>query len=427
MDDLTRRDALKGGLGVALAAVLTPSCSSPPPRLRSPWVGGVSTKGATVAVKVLDASTARLKVARDEALSVDVTYSAPAAPDSAGMVKLVANGLQPATQYHYAVEVDGALHTAKSGSFRTSHAGSGSFTFAFGSCCGEISEQVFSEIRDHDPDLFIHLGDLHYGNISTNNVSAFESRYNAVLSSAHQGPFYANVPTVYTWSDHDYGAHNSDATSPARPAAQAAYRQFVPSYRLPSGTGGIYPSFPYGRLRFIITDNRSYRSPNSTADTAEKTVLGAEQKAWFKNTISAAREPVLVWANDTPWVGPVLVDDDEWGSYSTERRELADFVRASGKNLVIISGDMHALAADDGTNSPGGIPVFHAAAFSESSSHKGGPYTHGPYPPTENVAVHQYGVMRVRDSGKQIALEFTGYERGGTSPLAYTKTFRLQP
>ena len=427
MDDLTRRSALKGGFGAALVAVL-PGCSfDPDPDPGRPWVGAVAPSGAIVAVRVIDSSTARLKVARDASLSVGVSYSPTQEPDEAGMVKLVAKELKPATQYYFGVEVNGEIHSARTGSFRTSHANARSFSFAFGSCCADVSAGVFAEILEHDPDLFIHLGDLTYADIEDDDVLAFGWAYNAVLASLHQGQMLANVPTVYTWSDHDYGSNNSDRTSAARVAAQTAYRQCVPSYPLTSPTGGIYHSFGYGRVRFIVTDNRSYRSPNSDADDSEKTVLGAEQKAWFKDAVSTAREPVLVWANETPWVGEAEAGEDEWSGYTTEREELTEHIRASGKNLVIIAGDMHALAADDGTNSPGAIPVFQAACLFGNSSHKGGPYTHGPYPPSEDVRTQQYGVMRVRDTGSEIALEFTGYERGGTPRLTYTKTYSTQP
>ena len=431
MDQLTRRDALKAGLGAALGAALTSGCSSDArapgvEMFRRPWVGAVTPSGATVAVGVTEASTARLKLATDAALSADVTYSALGTPDDAGLLKLVAEGLEAATQYYYGVEVDGGVKSKRTGSFRTSFA-RGSFTFAFGSCCSNPWADVFEEIREQDPDLLVHLGDLHYGDISIDDVSAFASCYNTALALGDQGPLYANVPTVYTWSDHDFGDNNSDGTSASRRAAQAAYRQFVPSYELPSNTGGVYHTFSYGRVGFIVTDNRSYRSPNSIADTASKTILGDEQKAWFKDAISNASEPVLVWANETPWVGAGSTGDDEWGGYSTERQELAEFIESSGKNLVMISGDMHALAADDGTNSPGGIPVFHAACFAGFSSLKGGPYTHGPYPSTEGVKTQQYGVIRVRDTGREIALAFTGYQLGGIPRLSYTKTYRLEP
>lgn len=408
-----------------IGAVLQLNIGANAPGLISRWVGAVSPTGATVAVKLAHTSTARLKVSSDPGLTTGITYSAAASPDANGMVKLDIDGLEPSTQYHYAVEMDSVAATPSVGRFRTSPAGAESFVFAFASCCKEPGTDTFSEIRGHDPDFFVHLGDFHYGDIAVDDPGAFRARYDTALASAHQGPLYADVPTVYTWSDHDFGPNGSDASSGAKPAAQAAYRQYVPSYPLASPTGGIYQTFTYGRIRFIATDNRSYKSPQSATDDANKTMLGEEQKHWFKELVSTANEPVIIWINENAWISAAVQTRDWWAGYSTERAELAEFIAGSSKKLAIVSGDMHALAADDGTNSAGGIPVFHAAALHGSSSHKGGPYTVGPVPSTVGLPVQQYGVMSVRDSGGEIALEFTGYRVGDFPELSYTHTFAV--
>jgi alkaline phosphatase D len=395
------------------------------PGLVSRWAGGVTTTGATVAVKLTNTVAARLRVSPYPDLTTNVAYSPAAPPDVNGIAKLVIDGLQPGTQYHYAVEMDGSVDTLRGGSFRTSPAEAGSFVFAFASCCNSPGADTFGEIRRHDPDFFVHLGDLHYGNISVNDPAAFRARYDTALASTHQGLLYANVPTVYTWSDHDFGPSDSDTSSVSKPAAQATYRQYVPSYALSSPTGGIYQTFTYGRVRFIATDNRSYKSPRSAVDDANKTMLGTEQKRWFKDTIGTATEPVIIWLNENPWISSASQTRDDWGGYTTERAELANFIAAGSKNLAIVSGDMHALAADDGSNSPGGIPVFQAAALKGNSSHKGGPYTFGPFPSTVGLAVQQYGVMSVLDTGTHIALQFTGYQVGGAAKLTYTHTFSV--
>ena len=408
----------------AIGAVLqlNTGVAPPVPRLVSRWVGAVTPTGATVAVTLADASTARLLVSADPAMDTGVTASPPATPDAHGTAKLTVTGLSPGSRYHYAVEVDGVVDAAQVGNLRTAPPDAASFTFAFGSCCDSAGAATFGEIRSHDPDFFVHLGDLHYADIAANDPAAFRERYDAALASAYQGPLYANVPTVYTWSDHDFGPSNSGGSSPSKPAAQATYRQYVPAYPLPSTTGGIYQTFTYGRVRFIATDNRSYKSDRLAPDDAAKTVLGAEQKRWFTDTITEAPEPVVVWLNENPWIGAATAGSDTWSGYTTERAELASFFEASGKQVAIVSGDMHALAADDGTNSPGGVPVFHAAPLNGPSSAKGGPYSAGRYPSTV-TRVQQYGVMRVVDTGGDITLQFTGYEVGGSARITYTHTF----
>jgi hypothetical protein len=72
--------------------------------------------------------------------------------------------------------------------------------------------------------------------------------------------------------------------------------------------------------------------------------------------------------------------------------------------LIIISGDAHMLAVDDGSHSRGGVKVFHAAALDAKPTTKGGPYSHGVWP-----GRNQYGTMEVRDMGDRICFVFQGW------------------
>jgi hypothetical protein len=85
------------------------------------------------------------------------------------------------------------------------------------------------------------------------------------------------------------------------------------------------------------------------------------------------------------------------------------------------------LAADSGTNAPGGVTVFQASPLDQLSSQKGGPYSVSPYPSATNVQVQQYGRVVVTDTGSQIALAFTGYSANNTSRLTLTKTVTTTP
>jgi hypothetical protein len=122
------------------------------------------------------------------------------------------------------------------------------------------------------------------------------------------------------------------------------------------------------------------RSPASDPDNAGKTMLGEAQAAWFKQQLVEAndRYPVIVWFNGIPWIEEENADG--WGAYATERRELADFIAARQiHGLVMLSGDAHMLAIDDGTNSDystigyPGFAVMHASALDRHGSAKVGP------------------------------------------------------
>jgi hypothetical protein len=221
------------------------------------------------------------------------------------------------------------------------------------------------------------------------------------------------------WDDHDYCGDNTDTTAVGRDTARLVYRERVPHYPLPANIGGtIGQAFTLGRARVIMTDLRSAANPTTQKESASKTRMGTAQKAWFKQELIAARDngfPLILWVNPDPWIGPARLGEDGWGGHSTERTELANFIRDNRiSNVVMLSGDMHALAFDDGTNSDyatgGGAPitVCHAAALTSVGSIKGGPYTDGPYPGDQ-----QYGVLEVYDNGgPSVACRFLGIKSG---------------
>src|SRR5207247_2718365 len=121
----------------------------------------------------------------------------------------------------------------------------------------------------------------------------------------------------------------------------------------------IWQSFAVGRVKFILTDLRSQRDEPKKKDNAEKSMLGAKQKEWFKSELLAAngKYPLICWVSSVPWIGDVgkspyraiktnqfgyfhhtnLVestsrtnrnrapsDEDHWSVYSAERRAIAD-------------------------------------------------------------------------------------------------------
>jgi hypothetical protein len=146
--------------------------------------------------------------------------------------------------------------------------------------------------------------------------------------------------------------------------------------------------------------------------------MGTAQKAWFKQELIAARDngfPLILWVCPDPWIAPAALGDDTWGGYATERTEIANFIRDNRiSNVVLLSGDMHGLAFDDGAHSDyatgGGAPVtvLHAAALTSSPSVKGGPYTTGPLPGDQ-----QYGILEVYDNGgASVACRFLGMRVG---------------
>jgi alkaline phosphatase D len=398
------------------------------PTLLSSVVGIPDSTALRVAARTTQATSVRLQASTSATFASGIVSGSAVAPDARGASQLTVTGLTANTAYYYRVgmTVSGVetFSAISSRAIKVAPSGQASFAFDFGSCTDATDSASMAAIAARNDDLFFHLGDLYYADGSGTGLQNIRDKMTAKIGAANHAAVFSTMPTAYVASDHDGMSNNGNAGSDATAWANwnTAYREHFPTPALP--TGGAYYTFTWGRVRFVATDRRSFATAPSATDNSAKTSLGTTQKQWLKDTITAATEPVIVIIQDAPWIGSAIAGDDGWLGYTTERSELASFFAASGKKIVMLAGDMHALAADDGTNAPGGIALFHAAPLNNTASQKGGPYTAGPYP-TTGAAVQQYGRCVITDSGSSIALAFTGYSSDNTARVTLTKTYTL--
>lgn len=354
-----------------------------------------------------------------------VVRSDPAAT-AGNLVRLDVSGLTPDAAHSCAVEVAGVPIGGVTGSFRTPPAGNASFTIAFsGDASNGSNHAVFDTIRELAPLMFVHLGDAHYSNLAVNSVPHYRAVWDELERCTRQARLYREVPTAYVWDDHDWATNNSDATATGGPAAAAMYRQRVPHYALPDATG-IWQTFDLGRLRFILTDQRSAASANAAADNASKTMLGATQKTWFKNLIENSPGKLLVWVCPRLFGGDAEAGADHWGGFTTERAELVAHLGAHAPGrVVVLSADMHALGIDDGSNHFG-IPTFQAAPLDRSLSvggYGGAEFSEGLF----DDVIGQFGTMQIEDSGgASVDVTWRGYTSAGVELTSHAFSVELE-
>jgi phosphodiesterase/alkaline phosphatase D-like protein len=387
--------------------------------ISGPWSGAVTSSVANVkAVVAGKATCVRLIVSQNPDLSAPTKLDA--VTDSASgyehrIASFLLTALQPNTSYYYALEINNQPILEKVGQFRTfpPEFEAAGFKFVFASCAGTGSNsRVFKSILDEAPLFFCHMGDFHYENLNTTDVSAYLRAYDKVLGAERQAALYRHAPIARIWDDHDYCGDDTGGKLDGRDAAIEAFRKYTPHYQLENkGIGGIYQAFTVGRVRFLLCDMRSQRSKRDEKDNATKTMLGKAQRKWLWKELAAARQyDLVVWANSVPWIEEPSPDEDSWAGYHTERQELATYLKQEGvNNLCMISGDAHMLAIDDGRNSGyaegrrGGFPVFHAAALKRSPKKKGGEYSEGAF-----KGDRQYGVFEVKYLDRQLNVFWTG-------------------
>lgn len=387
------------------------------------WVGALTQSGVTVAVKLTNQSN-----------GVRLAVLGPGGPFYSAVVgtvwnvaKLTVTGLAADTLYTFEVQINGITIRGAIGSFRTAPMGNASFVVAFsGDARTHSNAPVFDAIRASAPLMFLHLGDAHYENIASNTPTPFRAELERLQQLSRQARLYREVPTVYVWDDHDYGPNDADGSSASKAAAAAVYRERVPHYPLPDATS-IYQTFDIGRVRFIITDQRSAASAKADADGASKTMLGTTQKAWFKNLLQNSAGYLIVWVCPRLFGGVATAGADHWGGFTTERAEIANHINThcSGR-VVVISADMHRLAIDDGANHdflPGtGEPIrtFQAAPLDQTTPpYGGGTYSSGFF---DNVG--QFGTMQIADAGGS-SLDVTWRGHNATGAVLTTHAFTV--
>lgn len=402
------------------------------------WHGAVTETGFAVVCEPDGAGTVEFVVSDESTFATEVDSDTQSGAVDAP-IRFEASGLSSGTTYYW--RVDGGTG-AQSGSLTTFPASATTFTVAFGSCTDDPQNSgtrtsngpTWGRIEARSPDLFLHLGDLHYQDNETTDLAVHRQAYRDVLAEPNARSLFQSVPWAYATDDHEFGPNNSNRTDIGANAWPQVFRDTMPHYPLPetNPSGHTGQSFALGPVRILLLDNRTQRDPQSDTDDATKTMLGAAQKTWLKEELSTLQEEYVMINAGVPWIGDAGTDDDIWAGYSTERAEIAQHIEDEGlsDSVFFIAGDMHALAYDDGTNndyipawSEGGPPVLHAAPLDNSNSTKGGPYTTAPVTASER----QYGVIEMTDLGGSLDVTFRGMsvQSATTETEEFAQTFVL--
>jgi phosphodiesterase/alkaline phosphatase D-like protein len=399
------------------------------------WLGALTDTSITAVAKLNLDSTSVVLACRQVGTNTWVRSSGVAS--AGGIAKITVTGLTANTAYTCRVEPGTKPSQGVTGSFTTYPSGSNvSFTMALIGDASELSNHaVFDAVRTSGARSLIHLGDMHYNNLTINDQACYRTTYDEVFAQSRQHQLYRTIPSAYVWDDHDYGPNNSDGSSPGHDAACAVYRARVPHYPLvdTAVTAPIHQTWDIGRVRFIMTDQRSAASLKSATDNSSKTMLGAAQKTWFKNLIANSSGKMIVWVCSRMFGGVTETSGDHWGGFATERKEIVDHIKTNAHGrLIVLSADMHAMRIGSHDFATGGgeaLPTFQVATLDRAGSIDTGGYGGvSSTGATQWQAINNiFGVMQITDTGgATIGVSWQGFNSSGSS-LFTAHTFSVTP
>jgi len=353
------------GMGVQLIIPAAPGGATPPPSAAYAMISGQQHNALRIGGKTSDAPTV-YAVARPVGGGAPVT-TPPVVPAPSGWVSVKVTGLDAGRTYDVDLVSTGqVLATARGETFGLSPE---PFKVVTGSCQANNSDPaVFDQMATDGAAFFHHQGDLHYRD--TQDESTWRAGVDIAFSTPRMRSFIAQTPVFYRWDNHDWGGSVTYRDSPIGAIAPPAIRELFGN-DFPHSKA-LYQSWTHRGIRFVDTDQWTLRDQAVTTPETDnltgKSMWGAEQRAWFFQTLLDSTEPLIVWFSSFPLYSN-LIGGGRWGNYRHEVSIIQAFFDEHPEirsRLVAVGGDSHSVCADDGGNAMWGIPSLNASPFSQS-------------------------------------------------------------
>ena len=351
---------------------------------------------STVVWSRMDGASAMHVRVRVNATAAWRKFDVPAVAANDFTAKVTVKGLLSATSYEYELGFtgDGVNPDLKStGQFRTA-ASEQSFVPVHFAWSGDTGGQnicrdavdgypIFGPLGSEKLDFFIALGDMVYedstclphGQLGNAQVPGPAQpavkledywamwRYNR--GDVRLSDFNSHQPYVAVWDEHevlnDFGPGNDTRSEAPHTAGEhllpPGLKAFIDQNPLIADATAmpkLYRTFTYGlHAQVFVLDCRQFRSLNSAKDlaSAPKTMLGAEQLAWFQREIAKSKATWKIIVTSVPLALPTGNPEkglDGWANTDTEfgfERELRKIVNsiydAKLKNVVWLTTDVH--------------------------------------------------------------------------------------
>nr|WP_308283075.1 alkaline phosphatase D family protein [Pseudonocardia nigra] len=320
-------------------------------------------------------------------------------PELGHSVHVELAGLKAGREYFYRFRAGTEL--SPTGRTRTSPPGSAMqpLTMCFTSC-SQYEHGFFTayaRLAEDEPDLVLHLGDYLYeytaddyvapgGNVRDHvgpeieTLANYRQRHAQYKTDADLQAAHAVAPWLVVWDDHELDNNWADEVyeNPETPQpnfrarrehAFRAYWENMPlrAAQRPNGIDmRLYRRVGWGGMaNFHMLDTRQYRSDQPcgdefNTDCAERTdpsrsLPGSEQERWIAEGFAASRarwdvlgqQVFFSQVDFTPGEGRGFNPDAWDGTPASRDRVIDSWTEAKGRNLVVLTGDVHAHWAAD--------------------------------------------------------------------------------
>ena len=271
------------------------------------------------------------------------------------------SGLRPGVDYELRAETadpDGRPDGILTGGFRTPPAPDQAARVVFATWTGQAYRDIddpegfhlYPAVARLRPDFVVPNGDLvYYDSEDPRATTEAVARYHwqRMYGYPRHVELHRSVAAYWRKDDHDllqddcFPEQDSPLMKPLTWAdGLRLFREQAPQGERP------YLTVRWGRhLQVWLTEGREYRSSNIAPDGPGKSIWGAEQKRWLKESLLASDARWKILVSPTPIVGPDRpnkADNHSNAAFKTEGDEMRRwFARNLSRRFFIACGDRH--------------------------------------------------------------------------------------
>eukprot|EP00164_Ancoracysta_twista_P002898 GFYU01003856.1.p1 GENE.GFYU01003856.1~~GFYU01003856.1.p1 ORF type:complete len:455 (-),score=86.03 GFYU01003856.1:95-1459(-) len=224
---------------------------------------------------------------------------------------------------------------------------------AFGSCNKhDMPQPAWDHIIAEDPQLFVWLGDIVYGDTrkypfvwEPSPIPEMKAKFDAQKRQPGYQRLLRQCPVVGIYDDHDYGMNDGGKQYADRRESQQLLLDFldVPESSSLRQRDGVYTSYTFGpagrRTKLILLDTRYHR--DDLGDHGGD-ILGEQQWQWLRHELETSDAQLHLIGSGIQVVSDDKSGGEKWGNFPHARRRLFNLLcETQTSGAIFLSGDVH--------------------------------------------------------------------------------------